>query len=318
MRRLFLCFLVLAMAFGVLAMAFGSVGLVDAVIITPSVRASIHDEPRDGIGDSFNLSPFEGLLRQQISREDRAIIELDLSSFSGTTLTQAKLDFTISVNNSGGSQFREFDVLLYFGNGLADLSDFSDPATFVTTIGYSVPDGSKDFSLDVLDTTQAILADGALFIGMRLDPIGNDNFPSILVADSSITIEAIPETTIDITVNPNPAVVGGPLEILLDLDNPGDGFNANFGLYVLVVGNVTTLLDISPFVSSGSMTGVSIFSTASVPAGLPNVVGFVAAIFNADSGDLLDWDFEEVVIGVAAPSADDITALRQTATEYLQ
>ena len=51
--------------------------------LTPVVVASIHDEPLDGLGDSFNNSPFDGLLRQQSSREDRAIQEFDVSAYAG-------------------------------------------------------------------------------------------------------------------------------------------------------------------------------------------------------------------------------------------
>ena len=108
-----------------------------------------------------------------------------------------------------------------------------------------------------------------------------------------------------------------PLEILLNLSNPGDGFDAEFRLWVLANGNVTTLVSLSPFVPAGkTLTDFPIFATASIPAGLPPVVGFLAAIFDDGSGELLDFDFESVGIGVA-PSAADITALRQVATAFL-
>ena len=42
-----------------------------AVTLSPVVEASIHDEPRDGIGYSFNSSTT--LIREVSSREDRAI-----------------------------------------------------------------------------------------------------------------------------------------------------------------------------------------------------------------------------------------------------
>jgi len=141
----------------------------------------------------------------------------------------------------------------------------------------------------------------------------------ILLVDNLTTEQGQPSQQVDLDIEafPNPATVGGPLDILLDLENSGDGFDAEFRLYVLVVGDITTLLDISPFVPSGVLTGLNIFSTTSVPAGLPPAVGFLATIFNAASGELLDWDFEVVGIG-AAPSAADINALRQAATEYLE
>jgi len=130
-------------------------------------------------------------------------------------------------------------------------------------------------------------------------------------------VDVVGDLTINITANPNPATVGNPLEILLDLENPGDGFNANFGLWVLVNNNVTTLVSLSPFVDADLvLTGENIFSTDSVPAGLPDTVAFLAAIFDAGSGDILDSDTEFVGIGVA-PSAADLTVLRQTATNFL-
>jgi len=126
-----------------------------------------------------------------------------------------------------------------------------------------------------------------------------------------------PIVSIDITASPNPTEVGGPLDISLDLENPGDGFDAKFRLWVLADGNVTTLVSLSPFIFSGlTLTDFSVFSTFNVPTGLPNVVGFLAAVFDAGSRDLLDSDTEFVGIGVA-PSAADITALRQAATDFL-
>lgn len=164
-----------------------------AVTLSPSVVASIHDEPLDGVGDSFNVEPFEGLLRQQSYREDRAILEFDLGSFVGQSLEQAMLDFEIHVNNAGGSQFREFDLFVYSGNGMADLFDFAIAGTLVATVGYSVPDHYGTFNLDILGTAQEILDGGGSFVGVRVDPIGSDNFPSIL-SNSSFTVVPEPAT----------------------------------------------------------------------------------------------------------------------------
>ncbi|MBL8804428.1 MAG: hypothetical protein JNN27_20700, partial [Planctomycetes bacterium] len=47
---------------------------------TPALSASIKDSPRDGLGDSFNVAPFLGLLRQTASVEERAIQEFNVSS----------------------------------------------------------------------------------------------------------------------------------------------------------------------------------------------------------------------------------------------
>ncbi|MBL8804095.1 MAG: hypothetical protein JNN27_18975, partial [Planctomycetes bacterium] len=53
-------------AFVALALAAPSV----AQTFTPALSASIKDSPRDGLGDSFNVAPFLGLLRQTASVEE--------------------------------------------------------------------------------------------------------------------------------------------------------------------------------------------------------------------------------------------------------
>ena len=124
--------------------------------------------------------------------------------------------------------------------------------------------------------------------------------------------------TIDITIAPNPLTIGGPLDILLDLDNPGAGFDARFRLFGVGNGPGTTLLVASSFVPSGfSLTGVSIFSLDSIPPGLPSMSGFFAVLYDAGTGELLASDFEAVGVG-AELSAAELTALRQAAIEYLE
>ena len=56
-----------------------------------------------------------------------------------------------------------------------------------------------------------------------LSPNGNHG---TLIGDVAIVDTSIATVTVDIKVVPNPAVVGDPLDILLDLDNRGSGFNA--------------------------------------------------------------------------------------------
>lgn len=140
-------------------------------------------------------------------------------------------------------------------------------------------------------------------------------YPASIALDLS---DIPPPVSIDIVADPNPAQIGNPLEILLDLNNPGNGFDANFGLWVLVNNNVTMLVNLSPFVPLDfTLIDFPIFSTPSVPAGLPPAVVFLAAIFNAASGEVLGFDTEFVGIDVA-PSSADITALRQAATDFLR
>src|SRR5882672_2692678 len=98
--------------FAVIALALGA----QAQTFTPSVVASIDDSPRDGLGDTFNNAPFDGLLRQTAGNEDRAIQEFDLSSLSGATLGSAMLSGTVFVNNAFDNGPRNFDFSLYAGN----------------------------------------------------------------------------------------------------------------------------------------------------------------------------------------------------------
>ena len=183
---------------------FSGSDLFSAVVISPSVRVSIADaiindgEQLDGAGDFFNdggsHGGFHGLLRRIPWVEDRAILEFDLSSFSNTLLTSATIDFTISANNFSGSQYREFDLYLYVGNGIADISDFSISGTYISSIGYSVDDREQHFRLDVFNATQAILNNGAGFLGIRFNPIGDDNSPSLVEPNVSLTLVPEPST----------------------------------------------------------------------------------------------------------------------------
>jgi hypothetical protein len=152
-------------------------------VIAPSVVASIHDEPVDGLGDSFNATPFEGLIRTQSSRADRAIQEYDVSALTGQSITSATLAGRVAVNNGADNGIRTFDFLLYDGNGGADLGDYQVSANVVGSGQYHPPnDSSFTFQFDVTAEVQALLTGGATFIGLRVEGTSNPNFPNILVA----------------------------------------------------------------------------------------------------------------------------------------
>ncbi|MDY6783264.1 MAG: PEP-CTERM sorting domain-containing protein [Cyanobacteriota bacterium] len=188
--------LIVAATSTALGLATIGVNSVRAAIITPSVRASIQDQQIDGIIDSFNSSPFEGLLRRALPParfvEDRAIVEFDLNTFAGQELLQSQLDFTLFSNNSGGDQIRLFDVILYSGNGTAELSDFSIAGTTVAQVRFLVSESPTRFNLDILSPVQSILDSGSNFVGVRLNPIGTRNFPTIL-GNSTLTATPISE-----------------------------------------------------------------------------------------------------------------------------
>jgi hypothetical protein len=152
-----------------------------AQTFVPSVRASIQDSPRDGLGDTFNASPFEGLLRQTASTEDRAIQEFNLASLSGATIVSATLSGTVFVNNAFDNGVRTFDFSLYHGNGTTDLTDFQIASTVVGTGSYHPPaQTSFTYSFNVASTLQSLLNGGATFVGLKVDCVSEPNFPNIL------------------------------------------------------------------------------------------------------------------------------------------
>jgi len=163
--------------------------MVSADDLSPVVVASIHDEPLDGYGDSFN-DAWPGLLRQQSYREDRAIQEYDVSPYAGMTVTSATISGTIYVNNSGGTWPRVFDFTIYDGNGQADLSDFEIPGTVVGVETWQQDTGPLYFSFDVTAEVQALLDAGGEFVGLKVDPTSDNSFPSILDAAGVLSIEA--------------------------------------------------------------------------------------------------------------------------------
>jgi hypothetical protein len=152
-----------------------------AQTFTPALSASIKDSPRDGLGDSFNVAPFLGLLRQTASVEERAIQEFNVSSLAGATIQSATLSGRVSVNNAFDNGPRVFQFALYAGNGAADLSDFQIAATPVGVGQYAPPTQSSfNYSFDVTAALQALVSGGATFVGLKVDCTSEPNFPNVL------------------------------------------------------------------------------------------------------------------------------------------
>ena len=161
-----------------------------AQTFTPAVRASIKDSPRDGLGDAFSASPFEGLMRQTSTTEERAIQEFDLSSLAGATLQSATLSGSVYVNNSYDVGPRNFDFSLYAGNGAADLSDFEIASSVVGAGSYHPPSqASFTYSFDVTVAVQQLLNGNVTWIGLKADCASEPNYPNILDdASSRLTV----------------------------------------------------------------------------------------------------------------------------------
>ncbi len=178
LRSIFTIFVLsFCVAFDVLAQSY-----------SPSVAVSIHDDEPDGLPDYFNNTPFTGLLRQQTSREDRAVLEFEVRPELVSDTASVSLNFDLVVNNSGGSQFREFSLYNYVGNGAADLFDFNSVDNFIETVALDLsvsPRGT--YSIDVTSIMLQAIENEDTFIGFAFDPIGLDNFPTVLT-DSTLEI----------------------------------------------------------------------------------------------------------------------------------
>jgi hypothetical protein len=163
--------------------------------VTPAVRASIHDQPQDGTGDTFNAAPFEGLLRRiDPTQEDRAIEEYDVAAFAGQTIGSAVIAGRVAVNNAFDVGPRSFEFRLYAGNGAADLLDFATTSVVVGTGAYHPPgQTSFTYAIDVTSEVAALMSGGATWIGVRVQCTSTPNFPNVLDATQSrLSIDVVP------------------------------------------------------------------------------------------------------------------------------
>lgn len=193
-------------------------------VLTPAVVFSVHDQPVDGLGDSFNTAPFEGLIRTQSTRADRAMLEYDITSLTAAELANATLSGAVHVNNAFNNGLRTFAFELYAGNGQADLTDYQIPAAFVGTGSYSPPaQSSFTFSFDVTAELQSLLDCGATFVGLRATGTSNPSFPNILDAATQLTVTttATPPAWTDLG-NATPGAQGAPLLVGSGVLSPGN------------------------------------------------------------------------------------------------
>ncbi len=163
------------------SLALSALAQADALqTFSPVVAASVHDEPVDGIGDSFNTG-IPGLIRTQSTRADRAIHEYDATGLAGQTISAGFFTGRIDANNSFDNGVRTFDFLVYDANGVADLSDYQVSATVVGSGSYHPPmDASFDYFVDATAAIQALLDGGATHIGLRVEGSSSPNFPNVL------------------------------------------------------------------------------------------------------------------------------------------
>lgn len=168
-----------------------------------SVVAGIVDTNRDGTPDGFYDSSAidsEYYIQQNYWGEIRNITEYDLSDYLGMTLTTANLKMGICANNGYGARYREYNIYLYAGNGQADLDDFSATAVLLDTLSYNLDQDIQSVTayIDILDYAQLLLDDSITFVGIRVDPVTEDDYGTVVghyqeYFDNYLTIEAIPE-----------------------------------------------------------------------------------------------------------------------------
>jgi PKD repeat protein len=150
---------------------------------TPVVVASVRDQPRNEIGDAFEASPFEGLLRLTSDVENRAVVEYDLRPLASERVIRAQFSGQVSANNSIDVGVRNLSVLIYAGNGVADVSDFQSAATTMGGFSYHPPtDHSVDFSFDVTEPIRQFLGMSGQYAGFRIQCTTNPNAPNVLTS----------------------------------------------------------------------------------------------------------------------------------------
>lgn len=159
------------------------------------LQASIKDNLLDGTADAFNtgdwlLERFNG---PTTFRESRVVAEIPLASLSGRIPSRASVNFEMGINNGAGAQYREFDVYVYAGNGVAALSDYAAAGTKVGTVSISVGTTAPRYSLDVTAPLAALIGSGASHLGIRLDPITDNTFAT-LAEDFVLNIAGSPGT----------------------------------------------------------------------------------------------------------------------------
>lgn len=178
--------------------------------------ASIHDEPRDGLGDSFNDPPFEGLIRLQSTREDRAVLEYQTAHLVGERLGRVAITGVIHNNNAGGQWPRIFDVVVYPADGTPHLDDFSAAGEVVAQLTWEDPSQPLEFHVCAREAIAPLVFNGAEFIGVRVQGVSDELFPSSIDGGTYLTLEVLGECPIDFTgsTDPNDPDYGVPDGVL--------------------------------------------------------------------------------------------------------
>lgn len=124
--------------------------------------------------------------------------------------------------------------------------------------------------------------------------------------------------TIDIEAIPNPAIIGNPMRVELDLNNPGPAMNCFIGLYLLMGGTVIPVRSIGP-VHIPEYFNITDYPLLPVPVlpPLPFGICFICAMFDLGTGGVLAYDVELLEIE-STLSAAEALALQRQAAVYVQ
>ena len=139
-----------------------------------------------------------------------------------------------------------------------------------------------------------------------------------IILVSEVVETSTPAPFVDIVVVRNPVQVGGSLELLLTLDNPGEGFDARLEVCIIIDGSVFLIDSYEGHIPAGAgVIDIPIWSASSVPQCLPPTVCFLVPLFDSVTGELLAWDSEIVGIN-QAPATVELSAMREIAAEYIK
>jgi hypothetical protein len=132
-----------------------------------------------------------------------------------------------------------------------------------------------------------------------------------------VTADEILSPTIDIKADPNPATIGNPLDVLLDLENPGGAFSAFVGLYAIVGKNIIPLYSVVSSIPAGfSTTDYLLFSTISLPQ-IPDTIALLCVLLDNNTDELLALDTEIIWVDTITASPD-ASSLMKKVEEYVK
>lgn len=141
-----------------------------AGVITPDTVFAVNDTNADNLGDTLASASLNNSIITRFGNR-RAMAEFSLASFDGDVVSSATVAGTLDENFSFGfgTQPADFEVVVYAGNGAADVSDFQIAGTVVGTVtGLNEDFDVFNFSFDATAALQSVFDSGASHAGIRV------------------------------------------------------------------------------------------------------------------------------------------------------